>query len=211
MQMWIEGGGFGDEGSWLQYGSGEAMRDGNGRHCACGAGSRWAASRGGRCGCLLRGRILRVDAASETEITYLQVAILIDQQVAWLEVAVQYLGTVYCLEPAQDLPQAPVCGDGQWCKAGLGGATHLVDKVLDVIIGQLLLRVDDVVEIGVEELGHEVHVLPVLDAPAIGHHDVLEAQDILVLEVLQQAHLTQHSLTVDCVPEGVADLLDRYL
>ena len=99
------------------------------------------------------------------------------------------LGAVHGLEPAQDL----------------------VDEVLDVVVGERLLRVDDVVQVGVEQLGHEVDILPVLDPASVGHHDVLEAKHVLVLEVLQQPHLPQHPLAVDRVLEGVADLLDGHL
>ena len=79
---------------------------------------------------------------------------------------------------------------------------ELEHKVLDVVVGERLLRVDDVVQVGVEQLGHEVDVLPVLDPASVGHHDVLEAQHVLVLEVLQQPHLPQHALAVDRVLEG---------
>jgi len=71
----------------------------------------------------------------------------------------------------------------------LEAAQDLVDKVLDVVVGERLLRVDNVVEVGVQQLGHQVHVLPILDLASVGHHDVLEAEHVLVLEVLQQTHL----------------------
>ena len=99
------------------------------------------------------------------------------------------LGAVYRLEAAQDL----------------------VDKVLYVVVRELLLGVDDVVQVGVEQLGDEVHVLPVLNLPAVGHHDVLQAEHVLVLEVLEQPHLAKHPLAVDRILKGIADLLDGHL
>ena len=131
----------------------------------------------------------RVDAAREAKVADLEVAVLVHQQVARLEVAVEHLRRVHRLEAAQDL----------------------VDKVLDVVVGERLLRVDDVVQVGVEQLGHQVDVLPVLRLAGGRHHDVAQVEHVLVRKVLQQPDLAQDALAVDGVLERVGDLLDRHL
>jgi hypothetical protein len=45
---------------------------------------------------------------------------------------------------------------------GVDAAQDLVEEILEVLVGQRLLAVDDVVKIRVHQLRHNVHVLPLL-------------------------------------------------
>ena len=46
---------------------------------------------------------MRTRLAQRTKVANLEVAILVDEEIAWFEVAVEHLGRVDRLEPAQDL------------------------------------------------------------------------------------------------------------
>ena len=59
---------------------------------------------------------------------------------------------------------------------GLGGA-HLVEKVLEVLVGQRLLAVYDVVQVGIHQLRHNIHVLPVLLVPR-GRQDIEQPEHL---------------------------------
>mmetsp|Transcript_7259 Transcript_7259/g.24722 ORF Transcript_7259/g.24722 Transcript_7259/m.24722 type:complete len:287 (-) Transcript_7259:286-1146(-) len=108
-----------------------------------------------------------VHPAREAKVADFEVAVLIDEQVAGLEVPVQHARRVDALEAPE----------------------HLVHKVLDVVVRQGLLGVDDVVQVRVQQLGHEVHVLPSLRLAGRRSHDVAEAEHVLVVEVAQELEL----------------------
>ena len=73
---------------------------------------------------------------------------------------------------------------------GLEAAEDLVDEVLDVVVGERLLAVDDVVQVRVHQLEREVDVIPLINRPGRRRHDVAQVEDVLVVEVLQQANLS---------------------
>ena len=74
------------------------------------------------------------NAPRQAEVADLQIAIGVDQQVRWLQIAMQHVGRVDEL----DRPQ------------------HLIYEVLDVIEAQALLGVDDAVQIGLHQLADDV-------------------------------------------------------
>ena len=131
---------------------------------------------------------LGVDRPREAEVADLEVAVLVDEEVARLEVAVEHVREVDRVDAAEDL----------------------VQEVLVVLVGQGLLRVDDVVEVGVHQLGDDVHVLPLLRVRVRRREDVDEAEHVVVLEVLEDLDLAQQPLAVDDVLERLRDLLDRH-
>ena len=69
---------------------------------------------------------------------------------------------------------------------------------------------DDIVQVRVHELERQVDVVPVLDRPLGWSHNVPQIEHVLVVEVLQQPHLTERALAVDGILKGVGDLLDRH-
>ena len=93
---------------------------------------------------------LGVDRPREAEVADLEVAVLVDEEVARLEVAVEHVREVDRVDAAEDL----------------------VQEVLVVLVGERLLRVDDVVEVGVHQLGDDVHVLPLLRVRVRRREDV---------------------------------------
>jgi hypothetical protein len=85
----------------------------------------------------------------------------------------------------------------------------LVEEVLDVLVREVVLRVDDLVQVGLHEVEHDVDV----DERLIlrRRDEIAQADDILVLEVPEHLDLAQDALRVDQIVERVDDLLDRDL
>mmetsp|Transcript_42244 Transcript_42244/g.90136 ORF Transcript_42244/g.90136 Transcript_42244/m.90136 type:complete len:270 (+) Transcript_42244:701-1510(+) len=127
------------------------------------------------------------DGASKAEVADLQVAVLVHEEVARLEVAMQHVRRVDGVDTTQDL----------------------VEEVLEVLVGERLLRVDDVVQVGVHQLRDEVHVLPAVLATR-RWQDVHQAKHVVVLEVAQDLNLAEEPFAVDGVLEGLGYLLDRH-
>mmetsp|Transcript_39239 Transcript_39239/g.103439 ORF Transcript_39239/g.103439 Transcript_39239/m.103439 type:complete len:321 (-) Transcript_39239:246-1208(-) len=107
-----------------------------------------------------------VHTTGQPEIANFEVAILVDEQVVRLQVAMEHLGRVDGFEAAQDL----------------------VNEVLDVVVGERLLGVDDVVQVSVHQLENKVNVLPLINLARRRQHDVAQVEDVLMREVLQQLH-----------------------
>lgn len=125
-------------------------------------------------------RHLGILQAREAEIADLQIAVLVDEDVAGLEVAVDDTGGV-------DVFQSP---------------HDLVQEVLD----ELRLewpRSKESVEICAEELGDEVDVLQRRD------EDIAQRNNILVPEMLQELKLAVGSLCQDGRAEGLHNFLHR--
>jgi len=125
---------------------------------------------------------LRGGRASEAEIANLEVAIGIEEQVGWLEISVENVCGVHSLE----------------------GAEGLVDKVLAVVIRQILCA-NNTVHIGLHKLLDEIDFGEGLIAA--GFLDVEDRYNVLMVEVSQQLHLTQGSKAEHGVIEG-RNLLD---
>ena len=71
-------------------------------------------------------------------------------------------------------------------------AEDLVDEVLDVLVAELLARVDDAVQVGLHELGDDVDVG--VAGARLGTQDVHQADDVVVLEELCIGPLVLSSL-----------------
>ena len=97
------------------------------------------------------------ESAGHPEVADLELAVAVDEEVTGLEVAVEYARRVYVLEPPEDL----------------------VEEVLDVLVTERLHGVDDVMEIALHEIQHDVDVL---EGRAVlrGLHDVQDGDDVLV-------------------------------
>ena len=74
-------------------------------------------------------------------------------------------------------------------------AAHLVGEVLHVVVAERLRRADDLVQVRVHELVHEVDVVELV-ARAGGDHHVLHRDDVLVLQVPQQRDLRDSGLVM---------------
>lgn len=120
--------------------------------------------------------------ARQTEVTDLEVAVGIEKQVRRLQVTVKHVGRVHRLE----------------------GAQGLVDKVLAVVIGQILCS-NDAVHVGLHQLLNQIDLVESLIIA--GSLDVQDRDNILVVEVSQQLHLAQRAQAEHRVVER-GDLLD---
>lgn len=80
-----------------------------------------------------------VEGARQAEVAYLQVTVLVDEDVGWFDVAVDNPRTVHVEGAAQDL----------------------VGEVLDVLVGHFLFGVDDAVQVGVHQFCDDLDVLVV--------------------------------------------------
>ena len=77
-----------------------------------------------------------------------------------------------------------------------------------MLLGELLARVDDAVEVRLHQVRHDVHVVEV-GPVARGDEEVRHADHVLVVHVPQQPDLAHDAPRVDEVRERVRDLLDR--
>jgi len=91
-------------------------------------------------------------------------------------------------------------------------AQDLVDQKLDMIIRQFL-RAYYVVQIGVHQVGHHVHLLELIQR--IGGlswmKDIQQTNNVLVIHVLQQPQFPIGALRMDRRLEGPGKLLDGHL
>ena len=80
---------------------------------------------------------------------------------------------------------------------------------LTVILRQGLVAANDLVEVCVHQLIHDVHVVEIL--PRGRSDDVTDSNDILMVHMAQELDFSEGSLGIDPVVEGVANLLDGNL
>lgn len=80
-----------------------------------------------------------VSDSREAEITYFQRAIRIHQNVGWLDVAVKNIGGVHVVHAAK----------------------QLIHEQLNVLIGDVLLTMQDASEVRLDKLKHEQHITQV--------------------------------------------------
>ncbi|KAM0859882.1 hypothetical protein ACQ4PT_046899 [Festuca glaucescens] len=132
---------------------------------------------------VLRHHVALRRGARQAEVADLEVAVGVEEQVAGLEVPVDHVRRVDVLEPAQ----------------------QLVQEVLTVLLGEFLVRADDVVEVRVHELQRDVHVVEGLRDRRRDH--VPEGDDVFVVEVPEQLDLPERALRIHVVVERVRDLL----
>lgn len=116
---------------------------------------------------------------------HLQVAVAVEEDVARLEVAVQHVGRVDVLEAAQDLVDKVLAGKrggpALYCKPRSESAVVVVasfsaDRNAPVVVRERLRRADDLVQVRVHELGHDVDVLKVRVARR--PQDVIDGDDL---------------------------------
>jgi hypothetical protein len=89
----------------------------------------------------------------------------------------------------------------------LDAPQDLIHKVLYVVVRERLGALEDLVEVGVHQLAHYVDVLELL-VPAGRPRQVQDVDDVLVLEVPEQAQLAKGALGVREVLEDVGYFLD---
>lgn len=131
-------------------------------------------------------RHLRLGGPGQAKIEYPKFTVLVDGQVAGLEVAVDDAGGVDVLEAAQ----------------------HLVDQELHVIVGKAL-RSNDVVQVGSHEMSHEVDLLERFQGVAMVE-GVEQSDDVLVVHVLQQPKLAKRPLGMRRGLKGTIQLLNGH-
>lgn len=156
--------------------------------------------------------LLRSSGTRQTKVAHLEIAISVEKQVGGLQVSVKHIGGVHGLQRPQGL----------------------VDEVLAVIVGEVL-GTDDTVHVGLHQLLFEadrwsalvlaattkeskmqwvrtyldqIDLIKCLVTP--GLLNVKNTDDVLVVEVAQELHLTQGSQTEHGVVKG-RDLLDGNL
>ena len=76
-----------------------------------------------------------------------------------------------------------------------------------MVVRQWLRRRDDLMQVRVHQLVHDVNVVEAVDRG--GAQDVLDADDVLVVEVAQNLDLAKRALRVSQMVERLVDLLDR--
>ena len=124
------------------------------------------------------------EAACEAKVANLEGAVGVHEQVARLEVAVQHLGRVDVLETAEDL----------------------VNKILEVAVGELLVRADDLVQVRLHELLDHVDLVEVVALAEL--EDLVHARDVFVArKVAQKLDLAQRALGQDLSVKDLADPL----
>ena len=121
----------------------------------------------------------------EPEVADLQLAVRVGEDVLRLQVAVEDLGRVHILEPAQ----------------------QLVEEELVVLRREVVVGLDDLVQIRLHQLEDDVDVAELPRRRR--QHDVLDVDDVGVAQQAQQLDLAQDARRVRDVVEHVVDLLDR--
>ena len=84
--------------------------------------------------------------------------------------------------------------------------TYLIDEVLEMLVCEGLGGPDDLMQICVHQVMHQIHVLEVL--LRCWPHDILQPNNVWMLKVPQQLHLSQRLSAVGCMLKSVAELLD---
>ena len=114
------------------------------------------------------------EAARDPKVGDAELAVAVDEEVRRHEVAVEDAGGVEGGDAAEELPR----------------------EVAAVVLAQRLRRLDDLVEVGVHQLRHQVQVAPVAERAAGRAHDAAEAEDVRVRvepKVLQDRELAQRA------------------
>jgi len=127
----------------------------------------------------------RCGRACKTEVADLKIAVGVQEEVGWLEIAVENIGGVH----------------------GLQCAKGLVDEVLAVVIREIL-GANDAVHIRLHELLDKVDLLEKLIASWL--LNIKDRDDVLVVEVAEELHLAKGSQAEHGVVEW-GDLLDGNL
>ena len=83
---------------------------------------------------------------------------------------------------------------------------QLVHKVLDVVISQVLPRVDHSVHVSLHQVSDDVDVL--VASLSRGPSNVDQGNDVIVVKEFQKLDLTHNSLRVNKVFESLGNLLD---
>lgn len=123
----------------------------------------------------------------QSKITYLKVAVGIDEEIGWFEITVDDIGRMHVFHSTQDL----------------------IEKVLHVINGQGLLGVDDPMEVGLHEICHNVHVTKIFHVSCEGRHHIHNRDDVLVMKMFEEFNLSQDTLGIYLIMKGLGDHLNR--
>jgi len=126
-------------------------------------------------------------AASKTKVTDLEVAVFVEQQVRGLQVPVDNVRGVDVEAPAQ----------------------QLVHEVLNVVVGQVLPRVDHAMHVRLHQVRNNVNVLVASLAGWLRH--INQRDDVLVVEEFQKFDLAHDSLGIDQIFECLGHLFDGHL
>lgn len=87
-----------------------------------------------------------------------------------------------------------------------GAQTYLIDEVLCVFIREFLLGLEDLVEVCVHQLVHDVEISQI--SGVNWHHDIMNADDVFVFEVPEQLDFSDGSLGIREVEKDLGDFLD---
>ena len=125
--------------------------------------------------------------ACETEIANLERAILVEEQVRWLQVSVDDVGRVHVVASCEDLEH----------------------EVLQVIVCQVLPRVDNSMHISLHQLRDNVDVFIARGCRWFGN--IQDFDDVLMIEELEQADLSDDTLGINQILESFGNFLDSHL
>ena len=130
--------------------------------------------------------LVELDDSGQAEVAYLEQAVAVDEQVAGLDVAVDDARRVEVLDAAQ----------------------YLVEEELDVVLGEHLRTGDDLVQVGLHELGENVDLVEEVGHGRLEHVD--RVQDVVVLEHAEHLDLAEDALGRDDRLEDVGHLFERH-
>lgn len=88
----------------------------------------------------------------------------------------------------------------------LEASENLVHEKLNMLIGQRLIRFDDLAEIRLHQLGNHVDLVELLER--LGLEDGLDRQNIVVVQKTLDFELSQRSQSEDFVLKSLLNLLD---
>mmetsp|Transcript_60288 Transcript_60288/g.140419 ORF Transcript_60288/g.140419 Transcript_60288/m.140419 type:complete len:344 (+) Transcript_60288:233-1264(+) len=121
--------------------------------------------------------------ASEPKVTDLEITILVHQKIRRFQITVHHADAVQVDQASEDL----------------------MNKVLVMLLRERLFRIDHLVQVSFHEIGDNVDVLKVR---RFGRVHVEDPNDVFMVELPQQLHLSQDSFAINKIPERVSDLLD---
>mmetsp|Transcript_10363 Transcript_10363/g.26551 ORF Transcript_10363/g.26551 Transcript_10363/m.26551 type:complete len:245 (+) Transcript_10363:600-1334(+) len=128
--------------------------------------------------------VLGIGNAGKSKVADLEVAVAVQENVTWLEVAMDDVGRMDVFEPAE----------------------NLVREVADVVVGNLLC-LQQSEQVCLHQLLHDIHVGKVFERFAFDN--VCHADDVFMLNSAENFDFTESALAVRLMFER-GDLFDRY-
>lgn len=126
-----------------------------------------------------------VNGSSEAKVTHFNGAILVQENVRWLEVSVQYLALMQVLDSVQQIPK-----DG-----------------LDVKHFQVQATLNELLQVTLAEFKDHIDLVELFNV--VWYDQVDQPDDARVLQLPQKHNLSEHSLAIDRIAEDVVHPFNR--